>query len=378
MTLFSIPWGTRCIMSGMNRAVLLILTASAWAQTPPTPIVSPEVHADNTVTFRMRAPNARVVNLVLEGSKPAPMQLEDKEIWTYTSPALTPDIYGYSFNVDGVGLMDPNNSLMKPNLLNNSSAVQIPGEGLPWEDRDIPHGEVHHHFYKSTLVGDNRDYYVYTPPGYAKGTKHYPVLYLLHGYSDDAAGWSAVGHANLILDNLIADQKAKPMIVVMPLGYGAPEVLNRGRIDMQKFRLNTTRFRETLLTEIIPRVENEYRADRHREMRAIAGLSMGGAESLFTGLNNLDKFAYIGSFSAGGLGEDYTELFPNLDQSANKELKVLWIACGTEDGLIGTNRKLKDWLSAKYVRFTPIETPGMHTWMVWRRNLATLAPLLFQ
>ena len=362
----------------MNRAVLLLLAIAAWAQTPPTPIVSPEVHADNTVTFRLRAPNARVVNLSLEGSKPAPMQLEDKEIWTYTSPALAPDIYGYTLNVDGVGLMDPNNSLMKPNLLNNSSAVHIPGEGLPWEDRDIPHGEVHHHFYKSTLVGDNRDYYVYTPPGYTRGTKRYPVLYLLHGYSDDASGWSAVGHANLILDSLIADQKAKPMIVVMPLGYGAPEVLNRGRIDMQKFRLNTTRFRETLLTEIIPRVENEYRADRHREMRAIAGLSMGGAESLFTGLNNLDKFAYIGSFSAGGLGEDYTELFPKLDQSANKELKVLWIACGTEDGLIGTNRKFKDWLSAKYVRFTPIETPGMHTWMVWRRNLAALAPLLFQ
>ncbi len=141
-------------MSCMNQAVLLILTASAWAQTPPTPIVSPEVHADNTVTFRMRAPNAqRGGSGRSKARKPAPMQLEDKEIWTYTSPALAPDIYGYSFNVDGVGLMDPNNSLMKPNLLNNSSAVHIPGEGLPWEDRDIPHGEVHHHFYKSTLVG---------------------------------------------------------------------------------------------------------------------------------------------------------------------------------------------------------------------------------
>jgi enterochelin esterase family protein len=363
----------------MNRAVLFLLTVTVFAQTPPAPpIVSPEVHSDNTVTFRLRAPNAAVVNLSMEGTKSAPMQKDDKGVWSYTTSALDPDIYGYSFNVDGVGLMDPNNSLMKPNLLSNSSAVHIPGPGLAWETSDVPHGEVHHHFYKSALVGDHRDYYVYTPPGYTEGSTKYPVLYLLHGYSDDASGWSAVGHANVILDNLIAEKKAKPMIVVMPLGYGAPEVVARGRIDMEKFRVNIVKFREVLLTEVMPQVEKEYRIDRRREMRAIAGLSMGGAESLITGLNNLDKFSYVGSFSAGGLGEDYDVLFPKLDQSANKQLKLLWIACGTEDGLIGTNRKFRDMLAAKYVRFTPIETPGMHTWMVWRRNLATIAPLLFQ
>ena len=364
----------------MNRAVLVFLTvAAAYAQTPPPAlIVSPEVHAARTVTFRLRAPNAKVVTLNLEGAKAAPMQLEDKEIWTYTSPALDPDIYGYTFNVDGVGIMDPNNSLMKANLLNNSSAVHIAGEGLPWEISSGPHGEVHHHFYKSNVVGDNRDYYVYTPPGYAKGTKRYPVLYLLHGYSDDASGWTAVGHANIILDNLIFEQKAKPMIIVMPLGYGAPEVVARGPMNQPKYRENIMKFREMLITELMPRVESEYRIDRRREMHAIAGLSMGGAESLLTGLNNLDKFAYIGSFSAGGLGEDYDVLFPKLDQSANNQLKLLWVACGTEDRLIATNRKFRDMLSAKLVRFTPIETPGMHTWMVWRRNLAALAPLLFQ
>jgi enterochelin esterase family protein len=366
----------------MNRAVLLLLSISAYAQTPPAtpppaPIVSPEVHSDNTVTFRLRAPHAAAVNLSLEGTKAAPMEKDDAGVWTYTTGMLEPDIYGYSFNVDGVGIMDPNNSLMKPNLLNNSSAVHLSGPGLPWEVRGIPHGEVHHHFYKSDLVGDNRDYYVYTPPGYGVGNTKYPVLYLLHGYSDDASGWSAVGHANIILDNLIAENKAKPMIIVMPLGYGAPEVLNRSGIKPDTFRLNTTRFTDTLLTEIIPQVEKEYRVDRRREMRAIAGLSMGGAESLYTGLNNLDKFAYIGSFSAGGLGEDYDTIFPKLDQSANKQLKLLWIACGTEDRLIATNRKFRDMLSAKYIRFTPIETPGQHTWMVWRRNLAALAPLLF-
>jgi enterochelin esterase family protein len=376
----------------MNRAVLFLLAAAAYAQSSqpaaapppnptvprPAPIVSPEVHSDHTVTFRLKAPNAVAVTLNLEGAKAAPMEKSESGIWTYTSPALEPDIYGYTFNVDGIGLMDPNNSLMKPNLLNNSSAVHIAAAGLPWEDANVPHGEIHHEFYTSALVGDHRDYYVYTPPDYNKGSKKYPVLYLLHGFSDDASGWSAVGHANFILDNLIAAGKAKPMIVVMPLGYGYPEVLERGGINQDKFRLNTTRFRDVLLTEVIPRVESEYRVEARREMRAIAGLSMGGSESLFTGLNNLDKFAYVGSFSAGGLGEDYDVLFPKLDQSANKDLKLLWIACGTEDRLIATNRKFKDMLSAKYIRFTPIETPGQHTWMVWRRNLAAIAPLLFQ
>jgi enterochelin esterase family protein len=361
----------------MNRAVLILLAVAAYAQTPPpAPIVSPEVHADNTVTFRLRAPNAKAVNLSLQGASAA-MRSEGDGVWTYTTPALDPDIYPYLFNVDGVAIMDPNNSLMRPNLLSNSSEVHIPGDGLPWEVRDIPHGELHHHFYRSPIVGDNRDYYVYTPPGYEKSSKRYPVLYLLHGYSDDASGWSTVGRANIILDNLITDGKAKPMIVVMPLGYGAPEVVARGPFDQPKFRLNIMKFRDMLTGELMPRVESEYRIDRRRESRAIAGLSMGGAESLLTGLNNLDKFSYIGSFSAGGLGEDYDVLFPKLDQSVNSQLKLLWIACGTEDRLIGTNRKFRDMLSAKFVRFTPIETPGIHSWMVWRRNLAMIAPLLF-
>ncbi len=366
----------------MNRAVFVLLSAAAFAQTPPPPpppIVSPEVHADHTVTFRLKSPNAQAVNMALEGAKPQAMTKDDTGVWSVTTAALDPDIYGYMFSIDGVSMMDPNNSLMKPNLLANSSAVHIPGEGLPWEIVDVPHGEVHHHFYKSGIVGDERDYYVYTPPGYGSGPAKYPVLYLLHGFSDDASGWTAVGRANIILDNLIASGKVKPMIVVMPLGYGAPEVLHRGwRIDMDKFRLNITRFRDVLLTETIPMVEKEYKVDKRREARAIAGLSMGGAESLLTGLNNLDKFAYVGSFSAGGLGEDYTTLFPGLDQGANKQLKLLWIACGTEDRLIDTNRKFRDMLTAKYIRFTPIETPGMHTWMVWRRNLAAFTPLLFQ
>ena len=246
----------------------------------------------------------------------------------------------------------------------------------------MPHGEIHHHFYKSTVAGDDRDYYVYTPPGYDPAArKTYPVLYLLHGFSDDASGWTAVGHANVILDNLIAQRKAKPMIVVMPLGYGTMEMIRLGwnawsHTDVRD--RNFTKFSAALLTEVMPRVEKEYRITKDRNARAIAGLSMGGSESLLTGLNNLDKFSWIGAFSSGGIPDEFQKDFPALDARANQQLHLLWIACGTEDRLITINRNLREWLKTKGVKETEIETPGMHTWMVWRRNLAEFAGLLFR
>ena len=220
-------------------SLLLLSTAAGWAQAQPAPaaqppappvITSPEVHADNSVTFRFRDPNAHEVMLALDGAKPAPMQKDDQGVWSLTTGPLTPDFYGYSFVADGVGLIDPSNPLLKPNLLHTSNQVHVPGPAsLPWEIGDGPHGLVHHHFYKSGVVGDQRDFYVYTPPGYDPRAKQaYPVLYLLHGYSDDASGWTSVGRANVILDNLIAQGKAKAMIIVMPLGYGAPEIVAPG------------------------------------------------------------------------------------------------------------------------------------------------------
>jgi len=232
------------------------------------------------------------------------------------------------------------------------------------------------------VAGDDRDFYVYTPPGYDAAAKQtYPVLYLLHGFSDDASGWTAVGSANVILDNLIAQGKAKSMIVVMPLGYGTMEMVQHGWgvWDNQALRKrNFSKFREALLTEVMPRIESEYRVTKEREARAITGLSMGGSESLLTGLNNLDKFAWIGAFSSGGMPDDFQTDFPSLDARANKQLRMLWIACGTDDGLIKANRSLREWLKAKGVQHTDIETPGAHTWMVWRRNLAEFAGLLFR
>ena len=204
------------------------------------------------------------------------------------------------FTVDGTFVLDPGNPLMKPNLLFKSNMVHVPGQGLSWETTDIPHGVVHHHFYHSKVVGDDRDYYVYTPPGYdPKDKKKYPVLYLLHGFSDSADGWSAVGRANIILDNLIAQGKAKPMLVVMPLGYGAPEIVSHGfgAFNLTELRdANFTKFTQALLTEVIPQVESSYVVDKDRNARAIAGLSMGGAESLLTGLNHLDQFAWYRFF----------------------------------------------------------------------------------
>ena len=352
-------------------------------QRPPW-LDTPEVHSDNSVTFRFLAPNAQEVKLAREGAEPLAMQKDDKGVWTVNTAPLPPDYYGYSIVVDGVRSLDPYNHGLVPNLLSPGNFVHVPGPpSLPWELNDVPHGEVHRHFYRSEAANDQRDFYVYTPPGYDPSAKKtYPVLYLLHGYSDDASGWTAVGRANVILDNLIAQGKAKPMIVVMPLGYGTMEVIrvgwggisNHPEVREESFR----KFRDALLTEVMPKVESEYRVTTDRNSRAIAGLSMGGSESLRTGLNGLDKFAWIGAFSAGGMPDDFDKVFPGLGAKANEQIRLLWIACGTEDRLITPNRNLREWLKTKGVQHVDIETPGMHTWMVWRRNLAEFAGLLFR
>jgi enterochelin esterase-like enzyme len=350
---------------------------------PPPSLISPEVHPDGSVTFRISAPNAKEVKLDREGAQPVNMRKNDESVWSLTTSPLSPDYYGYSFSVDAVRTMDASNPLLVPNLIFPGNAVHVPGPlSLPWEVNDVPHGEIHHQFYRSAVAQDDRDYYVYTPPGYESSSERkYPALYLLHGFSDDASGWTAVGHANVILDNLIAQGKAKPMIVVMPLGYGTMEMIRLGwsawsHTDVRD--ANFSKFTEALLTEVMPRAEGEYRIMTDRNSRAIAGLSMGGSESLLTGLNHLDKFSWVGAFSSGGVPEDFQKDFPALDAKANQQLHLLWVACGTEDHLITINRNLSAWLKEGGVKVTEIETPGMHTWMVWRRNLAEFAQLLFR
>jgi enterochelin esterase family protein len=361
-----------------------LIAQQSSAPNPPS-VLSPEVQSDGHVTLRYYDPDAHNVVVRLEGAKdPLPMQKGENSVWTATTGVLEPEIYGYSFEADGMHRLDPVNSLLKPNLLMVSNMVEVPGSSpMPWDQADIPHGRIDHHFYKSEAVGDNRDYFVYTPPGYDTDTsKRYPVLYLLHGYSDDASGWTAVGKANLILDTLIHSGQAAPMIVVMPLGYGTPSIVSRNpaaRLNNAALRdENYSKFQLALLNEVLPKVEGAYRVNADRNERAIAGLSMGGAESLLTGLNHLDKFAWIGAFSAGGLGTDFAAAFPHVTSADNQQIRLLWIACGTEDRLITPNRELESWLKQKGVDFTPIETPGMHTWMVWRNDLVHFAPLLFK
>lgn len=363
-----------------------LTVACALAQETPL-VTSPEVHSDRSVTFRFRAPNANEVFVGIEGTQsPLPMKKDDHGVWSVTTSPLEPDFYSYWFLADGVMLVDPLNSSLKPSLLYTQSIVHVPGPAsMPWEISEVPHGVIHQHFYRSRIVGDDRNYYVYTPPGYdPRGKQHYPVLYLLHGYTGDSNEWLVSGRANVILDNLIASGKAKPMIVVMTLGYGAPEIVQRTSVFAAAFKdatlrqRNFDRFRDSLLGEVIPAVERAYRASTDRESRAIAGLSMGGAESLLVSLNTPEKFGWVGAFSSGALNEDFSKDFPNLNIQALSRSRLLWIACGTEDRLIDLNRKLRDWLKSAGIKITYVETPGSHTFLVWRRNLVAFAPLLFR
>jgi len=373
----------KCLVSLLWFAAALAAQPTPASSPAAAPsVISPEVHPDRTVTFRFYSPGAKEVLLTREWGPPVPMQRDGQNIWSLTTEPLEPDYYGYSFVADGVGLADPKNLETKTELLRLYSMVHVPGPAsLPWESGSRPHGAVHHHFYSSPAVGDNRDYFVYTPPGYETLTgQRYPVLYLFHGAGEIAPAWTTQGRANFILDNLIAQGKAKPMIVVMPLGYGAPELAASGGATRDPAVRDRGRkgFREALFNEIIPQVEQNYRVLTDRRSRAIAGLSMGGTQSLYTGLNALDRFAWIGAFSAGLGTQDYAADFPKLDQSANRQIDLLWVACGTEDTLIAGNRQFREWLKSRGVRVTEIETPGIHSWMVFRRSLAAFAPLLFR
>ena len=302
-------------------------------------------------------------------------------LWTVTSTPLRPDVYSYTILVDGLEIIDPGVRGFVPNLFDQGGLFTVPGSPPEaWELTEVPHGSVSHRFYKSQILARESDFYVYTPPNFDKvAATRYPVLYLLHGYSDMADAWTVMGRANFILDNLIAMGKATPMIVVMPLGYGALKLLERGWNlgHDELWRSNIERFSDVLLAEVIPQVERDFPVKGDRDDRALAGLSMGGAESLYVGLNHLDHFAWIAPMSAA-IFDDPVATFPRLDQKQAASIKLLWIACGKEDDLVKNNRQFKSWLASRNIKFESIETEGAHTWQVWRRNLSKLAPLLFK
>ena len=355
----------------------------------PAPIPSPQISPNGMATFQLVMPKAAKVSLNLEGvGHPIPMKKQTHGTWTVRVPNLAPEYYSYSYDVDGTDVLDPHNVTVKTSFFSTQNVFLVPGHPpMPWEQADVPHGVIHHHFYRSNIVGINSDYYVYTPPGFdPHNSTKYPVLYLLHGYSDDASAWTRMGKANVILDNLIAQGKANPMIVVMPFGYGNMDMISRGWSawrDPQLISSNFKKFSSVLFQEIMPRITQQYPVSDQRRDRAIAGLSMGGAESLLIGLNRTDYFGYVAGFSAGGIGsDDLTAKFPGITpQTAagiNAHLHSLWIACGTEDALFPANQKLIAWLRQQGLKPTAIATPGRHVWMLWREDLSKFAPLLFQ
>jgi enterochelin esterase family protein len=366
---------------------LFILSLTpVFAQIPSAGVRSPEVSRDRRVTFRFQAPNAKQVTLALEGSRPAPMTRDEKGVWSVTTEPLEPDYYTYSFYVDGVNHSDPSNPLAIPRVAGGfENLVHVRGDtALLWERDQAPAGTLHRHLYFSKTAGEHREFLVYTPPGYDPSARRsYPVLFLLHGVTEDHHAWIIAGRADAILDNLIAQRKAKPMLVVFPLGYGfnnpAERVFDLFRIGADQKKMMGD-FAITVLDEILPLVEKEYRASKSRADRAIAGLSMGGAQATYIGLNHPDRFGWIGAFSSAYVmyGADRGRFFPKIDGASRPEPRLLWIACGREDFLYGANRQFREWLKTKGVAFTPVDTPGAHTWRVWRRNLTEFLPLLFR
>ncbi len=381
----------------MSKSLLLatlLFAARAFAQAAPAPVAlqSHQVNPDNTITFRYPAPSAKAVEVAVDAYlKPLPMTKGADGVWSLTTPILPPEIYQYRFIEDGVTKLDPFNADTVKNLVSLSDMMLLPAHPpAPWQLTDIPHGQVNHILYTThiakNLPENQEGYVVYTPPGYdPKHKGGYPVLYLLHGWSDTQDAWIANGRANYILDSLLSSGKVVPMIVVMPEGYGDMNFVTNGWSvwsDPQQIVGNLQLYSQMLLTEIIPAVEAEYNVAPGRDNRAIAGLSMGGLESLTIGLNHPEEFAYVGGMSAAIFGakghnaDAFERLIPHADaKTAN--LKLLWVACGKTDGLFADNQDFEAWVKTKGFRPVTVETEGAHTWLTWRPNLLDLAPLLF-
>jgi enterochelin esterase family protein len=358
-----------------------------FAQGSPVPLaatglVSPEVHPDRTVTFRIQAPKASKVQIAGEwmSSNQAErtvngteMTKDDKGIWSATIGPLEANTYIYSFDVDGVNIADPVNPIIKLRARTSASLVTVPGD-QPWEYRDVPHGNVEVTYHKSAVLnGAVRQVFVYTPPGYDKNAStRYPVLYLLHGNGGVASDWTNAGFANYIEDSLLAEKKAVPMIIVMPWGHALPIGAPTGD--------NASLFEQYLLKEVIPMVESKYRVAPGRTNRAIAGLSMGGGQTTLIGLGHPDLFAYIGLFSHD-MGADSAKYKVLNDPKAAAEMKALFWGVGKEDPRDPGMKKLTDSLTAlgiKHVFYEDAEGATGHVWPVWRKCLVQFAPMLFQ
>jgi enterochelin esterase-like enzyme len=350
-------------------------------------VVSPEVLTDRRVIFRILAPKAQVVRLsgsdIPANNQGAVMSKGTNDVWEVTLGPIEPGAYRYNFNVDGVAVIDPRNAATSESNNNVWSLVYVPGSDF-MDTRDVPHGAVAAVTYYSKALGRFRRLHVYTPPGYESGKGKYPIFYLLHGAGDCDEAWTSVGRAGFILDNLLAAKKAKPMVVVMPAGH-------TGAFRFGGARPAVDEFSQDFLNDIMPYIEQHYRVYTDRQHRAMAGLSMGGGQTLNIGIPQLAKFGYLGVFSSGVFGiagggpggqqqgpsfeEQHKQVLD--DAKLKKGLKLFWFATGKEDRLIETSRATVAMLKKHGFEMVLKETEGAHTWINWRNYLNEFAPQLF-
>ena len=351
---------------------LLLATGCLMSDAIAQSLLSPEVHSDGRVTLRLRAAKATEVEVSLAGKK-LPMTKNDKGVWEGTSDPLTPQIYDYTFKVDGTDMIDPSNRWVKK-WLTLASMVEIPGTPpLLTEFADVPHGTVRRMIYPSTSVGHSRPVMIYTPPGYATSRDAtYPLVLLLHGYGDDETAWTDVGRAHLISDNLIAAGRIEPVIIVMP--YGHPEPIQLSERPDDYFQHNNDLYEKDVMQDLLPFIEREFHVRTDAAGRSIVGLSMGGGHALDTGLRNIDRFSSIGAFSAATPQLDTPALlqqYPSLSGSepAANALKHLWIPIGDKDFLLERNDKFVEQLRTAGVKHDYLKTEGGHEWKLWREYL---------
>jgi enterochelin esterase family protein len=374
--------------------MMLCICCFAKSQPPRGPLViSPQVLSDKKVTFRYLAPLAKEVKLGGSqfGAAQVPMIKDSVGIWSVTVGPVRPDIYPYSFTVDGVTVMDPANEDFFPNERFKASLVDVQGfTPLIHALRDVPHGSVNYEYY-SSVQGSTGTLVVYTPPGYEKDpSKKYPVFYLISGTTDLEDTWFKVGRTNLILDNLIAEGKAKPMIIVMPYGNPAAKIAEQkaqpkpadpiGR-DNPDAIIRAKLFEEDLVNNIIPYVDKSYRTIPNKDNRAIGGFSRGGGQTLRTAFGNMDKFSWICCYSAYITPQEMEATYKPLVEKPeimNQQLKLFWISVGVEDFLYNQTAEFLNYLKSKNINYKSYITGGGHTWMNTKVFLAETAQLLFK
>ncbi len=385
-------------IAGLLLTVWALTLQGYGQQRRPTRIVSPVVHENSSITFRLMAPEATKVTLagnwMAAGTAAVELARGDSGIWTITTGLLPPEIYTYSFFVNGVKTLDPANAQVVRDGTRYESMVVVPGkESEVYLVHDVPHGRLSKVWYPSPTLGKNRRMYVYTPPEYDSDNNKYPVLYLLHGAGGDEDAWTTLGRAPWILDNLIAAGKAEPMIVVMTNGNGwaaaAPgeepfSAITPAGAPRQPGQPGQASFEQSLVDDVIPFIEKNYRTFTDKESRAIAGLSMGGMHTQNITNANPGLFGYIGIMSMGlrtssRMGNyNEEEHKKQLMALQNSGVKLYWIACGKEDFLFESVTNLRNFYDAIGFKYVYRESSGGHTWPNWRIYLSELAPQLFK